>query len=285
MKKLGIKLLRYFIFALLMVAPIGATIWLSIEEQKEYAPAPEIKMPKLSYGELYTPIRQDIYEVVSVSAKVVSNQIHFIEIGAYADYTKLRMVVSAGDYINVGDLIAYYGEKQVFADKEGIIREISPGENGYIKLESTTKLALAASCSTNAELLKLTAEGAVLTDDKGLEYSILSVNDFVNEEGKRIVYLSLPEEADYMFGEVIENLEIRTGKVYTDVLTIEKDCVYSYAGSDHYYVRILDESGNFYEKEVTIGLVMGDYICISGIEEGVQCDSGYKMIVESNANE
>lgn len=268
-----------------MVAPIGATIWLSIEEQKDYAPATEVEIPELAYGELYTPMRQDLYEQITVSGKVVSNQIDFMELGAYADVAKLRMLVSVGDYMNEGDLIAYYGGEQVFADRKGIIQEISPGENGYIKLESVTKLALAASCSTNADFLKLIADGAALTDDRGLEYSVISANDFVDEKGKRMIYLSLPEEADYMYGEVIENFEIRTGKVYTDVLTIKKDCVYSYAGNDRYYVRILNDNGDFYEEEVTVGLVMDDYICISGIEENVRCDSGYKMIVESNAYE
>ena len=63
---------------------------------------------------------------------------------------------------------------------------------------------------------------------------------------------------------------------------MEKSCVYTPTGSDKKYVREVDEFGKYLQEvEVTTGYSNGEYICVSGIEEGAFCDSGYKAVVES----
>lgn len=270
---------------LLIVAPIGATIWLSIEEQKEYVVSEELKIEEVAYGELDNVRRESVEEMISVSGEVVSNESYFWEIGQYSDSMKWRFVVSEGDYVEKGTLIGYYDREEVYADISGIIEEISTGDAGYIKLASTSELALELMVETNEEYRLLTSNEQVFTDSEGGEYHLLSSQDYIDESGFRKIRFSVPDENNWMLGQKVTDLVLLSGKTFDNVLVVDKDCVYSYDDGLTYYVRVQDEFGDFNETEVKLGQIVGDLACITGVEEGTLCDSGYKIIAEKREDE
>ena len=62
-----------------------------------------------------------------------------------------------------------------------------------------------------------------------------------------------------MYGEKLPDIKIYTDKVYSEVLVVNKNCVYKKGNS--YYVRVLDENGYYIkEQEVKVSLETEEYM-------------------------
>ena len=76
-------------------------------------------------------------------------------------------------------------------------------------------------------------------------------------------------------------LAIYTGRVYNGTLVLPEDCVYQKEDQEDapWYVRQVTEDGFLIgEQEVQVGYSDGEYVCVTGVEEGAWFDSGYKAI-------
>ena len=105
-----------------------------------------------------------------------------------------------------------------------------------------------------------------------------------NADGTTTVHLTVAE-AEYYCGQYVKNLNISTGRVYPNVLTLDIDCVYQKPGEpETYYVREVTRQGAFVaEHKVTVSYRSATFVSIAGVEEGKYYDSGYKAVIEGGA--
>lgn len=107
----------------------------------------------------------------------------------------------------------------------------------------------------------------------------LTVREISNiAQGNKVKVVFDIDSKSYMYGEELPDIKIYTDKVYSEVLVVNKNCVYKKGNS--YYVRVLDENGYYIkEQEVKVSLETEEYMAISGVEEGTICDAGYKAFI------
>lgn len=280
LKKIG-SVLLVLVFVALFLAPAGIIWRISKAEQQQYLPAADEVLEDLAYGEIRQVMRMDIPETITVSGSVVSTATDFIELDGYWDPFLLRMTVESGQTVCAGDVIGYYNGEPVLADKTGVVKAVNIGEDSYVWLQSLDSLALRLEVSDQTVLTALQQENATLTDSDGTTYHVLEIEPTRTESGNAVVLLSCEGKA-LVYGQHYSELTLQTGRVFQQALVVEKSCVYTPTGSDKKYVREVDEFGKYLQEvEVTTGYSNGEYICVSGIEEGAFCDSGYKAVVES----
>lgn len=279
LKKAG-KLLLALLFAVLLALPVVGLFVISEYEQLQYQPAGDVELLDYAYGDICQVMRTDIEQRLLVSGTVVSTDVTFIELGQYAHPDKIRFTIEYGQMINVDDVIGYYNGNPVTATQSGIVKSISLGEDSYIMLQSTEKLALKVPCFDETLLSALSADGLRLTSEDGLEFVVSKIDTVQDSAGAVNVYLTC-ENASLVYGKEYEDYALKNGRVFQQALAVDARCVYSYAGSLKTYVRVVDYDGVFIsEVEVTTGYTDGTLICVSGVDEGALCDAGYKQAVE-----
>ena len=189
--------------------------------------------------------------------------------------------VSVGDVIHPGDLIAYDGSKEIISDAYGLIREISLGNDPYLRLCSLEDLAL--ECYVNdTQRAILQRSSLELLDEDGTALTLLDMDEIYTNGNSTRVLLRYDAE-NLRYGQTFSDLILSTGKVYSQALVVDERCVYKKPDTDSYYLRLVDQDGHFIsETEVKVGYSDGTYICVSGIEEGTLCDSGYKTLAEEH---
>ena len=274
------KIIVALLFVALMVAPIGALYYISALEQEAYLPQQQeqIVLEDLAYGAICPITRMDMTERIALSGTVVSTKVIYEEL-ELENISRLRLLISAGQVLQAGDLIGYLDGQEVRATKTGIIRSINRGADAYIELWSFDDLAI--ECYVDDVQLKVLKRGSLkLTDTDGNLYTVAHIDDIrVGSDLTRVLLTS--ETATLIYGKNMGTMDFMTGRVYPDCLVVQANCVYSYNGTD-YYVRLVDEDGVVLgEAQVEIGFSMNGYICITkGAQEGQLCDSGYKAIAE-----
>lgn len=274
------KIIIALLFVTLMVAPIGALYYISVLEQAQYLPqgGEQIVLEELAYGSIEGVVRMDMAERITLSGTVVSTKVIYEEL-ELENISNLRLLISAGQVLQAGDLIGYLDGQEVRATKTGIIRSINRGGDAYIELWSLEDLAI--ECYVNDVQMKILQRNSLdLTDPEGNKYTVAHIDEIrVGSDLTRVLLTS--ETAQLIYGKKIDATNFNTGRVYPDCLVVRSNCVYSYNGQD-YYVRLVDMNGVVLgEAQVEIGFSMNGYICITdGAEEGQFCDSGYKAIAE-----
>ena len=273
------KIIVALLFVALMVAPIGALYYISALEQEQYQPQEQqIVLEELSYGSPTSILRMDMTERITFSGTVVSTKVIYEEL-ELENISQLRLLISAGQALQAGDLIGYLDGQEVRATKTGIIRSINRGSDAYIELWSLEDLAI--ECYVDDVQLKVLKRGSLkLTDPDGNQYTVTHIDEIrVGSDLTRVLLTS--ETATLIYGKNMGNMSFNTGRVYPDCLVVQANCVYTYNGTD-YYVRLVDMDGVVLgEAQVELGFSMNGYICITdGAEEGQLCDSGYKAIAE-----
>lgn len=261
-----------------LIAPVGILYYISEEEQAQYQPDSIPTVEEMAYGDIVDIRRRDMSETITLSGTVVSVSEFFVELKV-KDPSNLRFMVSVGDVLHPGDLIAYNGDKEILSEAYGMIREISLGSDSYLRMASLEDLALECYVkqSQRKTLLRSSLE---LRDEDGASLSFLSADEVYSNGNTTKVLLRYDKE-DLCYGQTFEDLTLTTGRVYSDALVVEERCVYQKAGSEGYYLRIVDEEGKFVsESEVKLGYSDGTYVCVSGVDEGMFCDSGYKAFAE-----
>lgn len=276
----AIKPLMALLFVVLLSAPIVGLFVISQYEQRQYQPAAEVVLRDYAYGDICQVTRTDIEQRLVVSGTVVSTDVTFIELNQYERPDKIRFTIEYGQLVNAGDVIGYYNGTPVTATQSGIVKDISVGEDSYIMLQSMDDLALKVPCYDETLLSALSADGLRLTSEEGLEFVVDKIDAAQDSTGAVNAYLTC-ENASLVYGKEYVDYALKTGRVFPQTLAVDKRCVYSYTGSSKAYVRTVDHDGVFVsEMEVTTGYTDGELICISGVDEGVLCDAGYKLAVE-----
>lgn len=278
--KVMAKCLVTVFLTLLFVSPVVALYTISRLEKAQYAPKEPVTLEELAYGDVCPVTRMDMTQAVTAThVQVVSTAFHFQELGMYDDPYAIRFVVNPGDRVDVGDVLGYYQGAAVLSEKRGILERISLGSDPYLMLRSLDDLAL--SCQVDGSGYDWEQETCTLTlgDDT---YHVANAEPIPG--GTRLLLKS--ETAELVYGDSREKCTFFTGQVFPNALVVDARCVYAYPGSDKFYIRLVTERGKFVrEIEVVPGYTDGEYRCISAkgeerVNEGMFCDSGYKVVVE-----
>lgn len=269
----------YFVLVCLLLMPVGLLYIISRNEQLQYQAETVPVVEELAYGDVVPIVRRDIEETVTISGTIVSASVFFAELNVSDPYS-LRFLVAIGDVLHPGDVIAYDGSRKILSGCRGVIREIVLGTAPYLRMDSLDDLALECYVSSTQRAV-LERESLKLKDENGSQLTVLKIDDICTDENLTRVLIKYDTDS-LRYGQTFSELTLTTGKVYAQALVVNAECVYQKADSDSYFLRMVTQDGHFLsETEVQIGYTDGTYICVSGVEEGAFCDSGYKTLVEN----
>lgn len=279
LRKIG-KILLSLLLAFLLLAPVGVIFYISGQEQAQYAPPEAIELKAQSYGDPCRIFRTDMDETITLSGKVISTGVFYQELD-YRDPYALRLLLSPGQVIFAGDVIGSYKGEPVLATETGVVSSVNLGTDSYIQLESLDDLLL--ECYVNEKTLAvLQRENLDLRDETGAALQVAKIDPIQQgDQGTRALFTI--EAGRFVYGETVENLPLTTGKVFSQALVVESQCIYRLNGGEQCYLRVVNEQGEFVEeRKITAGYTNGRYTCITGAMEGEYCDPGYKAVVEGS---
>lgn len=262
------KLTVITVILLLFLAPIIILYKLSGSEKKSYIQDTYYEYKEAAYGEPIRVTRADIEYYVTTDGVISSSEYITIDI---KDIESDNILVQPGNEIYKDKEITT-GQKIIKAPSNGIVESVDTGNR--IRVLSFDKLQLV----TNIPIDKLN----YIKESKSLSFNEnekLTVREISNiAQGNKVKVVFDIDSKSYMYGEELPDIKIYTDKVYSEVLVVNKNCVYKKGNS--YYVRVLDENGYYInEQEVKVSLETEEYMAISGVEEGTICDSGYKAFI------
>ena len=262
------KLTVITVILLLFLSPIIILYKLSGSEKKSYIQDIYYEYKEAAYGEPIRVTRADIEYYVTTDGVISSSEYITIDI---KDIESDNILVQPGNEIYKDKEITT-GQKIIKAPCNGIVESVDTGNR--IRVLSFDKLQLV----TNIPIDKLN----YIKESKSLSFNEnekLTVREISNvAQGNKVKVVFDIDSKSYMYGEELPDIKIYTDKVYSEVLVVNKNCVYKKGNS--YYVRVLDENGYYInEQEVKVSLETEEYMAISGVEEGTICDSGYKAFI------
>lgn len=262
------KLTVITVILLLFLAPIIILYKLSGSEKKSYIQDTYYEYKEAAYGEPIRVTRADIEYYVTTDGVISSSEYITIDI---KDIESDNILVQPGNEIYKDKEITT-GQKIIKAPCNGIVESVDTCNR--IRVLSFDKLQLV----TNIPIDKLN----YIKESKSLSFNEnekLTVREISNiAQGNKVKVVFDIDSKSYMYGEELPDIKIYTDKVYSEVLVVNKNCVYKKGNS--YYVRVLDENGYYVnEQEVKVSLETEEYMAISGVEEGTICDSGYKAFI------
>lgn len=262
------KLTVITVILLLFLAPIIILYKLSGSEKKSYIQDTYYEYKEAAYGEPIRVTRADIEYYVTTDGVISSSEYITIDI---KDIESDNILVQPGNEIYKDKEITT-GQKIIKAPCNGIVESVDTGNR--IRVLSFDKLQLV----TNIPIDKLN----YIKESKSLSFNEnekLTVREISNiAQGNKVKVVFDIDSKSYMYGEELPDIKIYTDKVYSEVLVVNKNCVYKKGNA--YYVRVLDENGYYInEQEVKVSLETEEYMAISGVEEGTICDSGYKAFI------
>lgn len=262
------KLTVITVILLLFLAPIIILYKLSGSEKKSYIQDTYYEYKEAAYGEPIRVTRADIEYYVTTDGVISSSEYITIDI---KDIESDNILVQPGNEIYKDKEITT-GQKIIKAPCNGIVESVDTGNR--IRVLSFDKLQMV----TNIPIDKLN----YIKESKSLSFNEnekLTVREISNiAQGNKVKVVFDIDSKSYMYGEELPDIKIYTDKVYSEVLVVNKNCVYK--KGNYYYVRVLDENGYYIkEQEVKVSLETEEYMAISGVEEGTICDSGYKAFI------
>lgn len=262
------KLTVITVILLLFLAPIIILYKLSGSEKKSYIQDTYYEYKEAAYGEPIRVTRADIEYYVTTDGVISSSEYITIDI---KDIESDNILVQPGDEIYKDKEITT-GQKIIKAPCNGIVESVDTGNR--IRVVSFDKLQLV----TNIPIDKLNyiKESKSLSFNENEKLTVMEISNIA--QGNKVKVVFDIDSKSYMYGEELPDIKIYTDKVYSEVLVVNKNCVYKKGNS--YYVRVLDENGYYInEQEVKVSLETEEYMAISGVEEGTICDSGYKAFI------
>lgn len=262
------KLTVITVILLLFLAPIIILYKLSGSEKKSYIQDTYYEYKEAAYGEPIRVTRADIEYYVTTDGVISSSEYITIDI---KDIESDNILVQPGNEIYKDKEITT-GQKIIKAPCNGIVESVDTGNR--IRVLSFDKLQLV----TNIPIDKLnyTKESKSLSFNENEKLTVREISNIA--QGNKVKVVFDIDSKSYMYGEELPDIKIYTDKVYSEVLVVNKNCVYKKGNS--YYVRVLDENGYYInEQEVKVSLETEEYMAISGVEEGTICDSGYKAFI------
>lgn len=275
-KKLLVKIGIGVFFAALIILPLIMMFNLSEREMAKYQVNSTYKFKEAAYGEPKRVTRQDLKLYYTFSGTVTSSTYRYIDFPE-AEEGDVISTVSTGDEVFKDDIVAHVGSKEIISPCNGIVEDVATFSGGYVKLRTFDNLKL--TCMADISTINKVKDCKTLQLADGKKVNVDLVSNIIADNQGKIVFSI--ENSDYMYGQEVKNLKIYTGKVYKDVLTIDKQCVYQKKENGPYIVRVVDENGYFEsEKEVEIGFETEDVVSVLNIEEDTLCDSGYKELLK-----
>lgn len=259
---------------ILYCIPVVFICLLSASEVDKYSQDIEFEFKEMAYGEIASVIRMDMREYYSFDGSFVSDTEKIVEVPYNA-----TIYVNENEETFRNTVIATVNGNEVTADINGVVSSIDYGENTTIKIKDISSLLF--ECQVPKNYIHY-FETEVLYDESDNEIQVVKKSNIV-DNGCIKVYLKLLE-TEYYYGETVQKYPIYTGNIFHNALVVPADCVYKKLDDSHHYVRQVSETGEFLnEVEVTVGYSDGKYVCITGVEEGTYCDSGYKAVIDSEA--
>lgn len=262
------KLTVITVILLLFLAPIIILYKLSGSEKKSYIQDTYYEYKEAAYGEPIRVTRADIEYYVTTDGVISSSEYITIDI---KDIESDNILVQPGNEIYKDKEITT-GQKIIKAPCNGIVESVDTGNR--IRVLSFDKLQLV----TNIPIDKLNyiKESKSLSFNENEKLTVREISNIAQDNKVKVVFDI--DSKSYMYGEELPDIKIYTDKVYSEVLVVNKNCVYKKGNS--YYVRVLDENGYYIkEQEVKVSLETEEYMAISGVEEGKICDAGYKAFI------
>lgn len=254
MKKGIIIVLSVFVYIL----PLIIICVISLNEVNNYKTT-NIDYEEHAYGEVCPVERRDIKENITISVTAVSNS------KATMSSRDTNWMVKEGEEIFKG---------QTIGKKENTI--IKSKENGIVDIVNKNYIVI----NTDNDIVW---EGEVPVNDmsyfreklygkKGKKIKVVSISNVMKHNMVRIRFKSQNEKL--FIGEQKHNYKLYTGRVMKKVLVVNKKCLVK--RKDKYYVRVTDERGIYlYEQEVKVGYHYKNFVCVTNIEEGTYCDTGF----------
>ena len=263
----------------LMVAPLGLIFQISKDEMAQYATPTAPVLRETAIGSIAQATRQDVAVYVTIAGSFTASESVYQELD-YKSPDKIRWLVSHGDEIQAGQIIGTYNGENVVAEHTGILVEMNTyGTDAFLRIALFEPVEL--SCRVDDRTLSVLKRSDSLLTDNGEIVTLLYASQQKNPDGTTNVRLAIDTDK-YTYGELLSELRIMTGQVYQRTLVLPVDCVYQKTAGDDapWYVRQVTGDGIFLtEREIKIGYSNGDYVCVTGIEEGEYFDMGYKAIV------
>lgn len=270
------KVFIFCVFVILAIIPIVMMYKLSKSEQETYIQDKQYMYKEASYGAPVSVRREDIEQYYTISGEVVSNAYNFVNINAN-DASDIQVCVNIGDEIIKGNTVAKINGKDVVSEYNGIVEDIDSGERGYIKLKSLDKLELV--CNMDKNVVDSIRSLKTLTLEDGRKATIKRISNIMTDNKIPVTFEI--ENCEYVYGEVISDIKVFTGKVFSGLLVVDKNAVYK-KPDNNYYIREVDSNGYFVEEiQVQVNYETESLIGITGVDEGTLCDSGYKNLVEN----
>lgn len=262
------KLTVITVILLLFLAPIIILYKLSGSEKKSYIQDTYYEYKEAAYGEPIRVTRADIEYYVTTDGVISSSEYITIDI---KDIESDNILVQPGNEIYKDKEITT-GQKIIKAPCNGIVESVDTGNR--IRVLSFDKLQLVTNIPIDK--LKYIKESKSLSFNENEKLTVREISNIA--QGNKVKVVFDIDSKSYMYGEELPDIKIYTDKVYSEVLVVNKNCVYKKGNS--YYVRVLDENGYYInEQEVKVSLETEEYMAISGVEEGTICDSGYKAFI------
>ncbi len=263
----------------LMVAPLGLIYQISNDEMAQYTTPTIPVLRETAIGSVAKATRQDVAVYVTVSGSFTSSESVYQELD-YKSPDQIRWLVGHGDEVQVDQVIGTYNGENVVSEYTGIIVEMKTyGTDAYLRISLFEPVEL--SCRLDDRTLSMLKRSDSLLTDNGEAVTLLYASQQKNSDGTTNVRLTIDTDK-YTYGEALSELRIMTGQVYQRTMVLPVDCVYQKTAGENepWYVRQVTAEGIFLtEREIQIGYSNGDYVCVTGVEEGEYFDMGYKAIV------
>ena len=277
LKLLG-KTLFWILILGILLCPGYLIFQLSEAEMAEYKTPPPPVILDSAYGEICQASRGDLEEFVTVSGSYVCKEYAYMELD-YRDPSMIRWEVSDGDVIFQDQVLGYYKGDPVISTVTGVIAQIQTyGTEAHIQVKLLAPTVL--ECKVNDAVLHALHRSEGLRTQEGAVITLSYESPVKNSDGTTTI--TLTTETPGIYGSSVDELVIYTGRVYTGVLMLDADCVYQKEqGEDNpWFVRQVSADG-IYQKEVEVelGYMSGDWVCVTGVNEGDWFDSGYKQVL------
>lgn len=276
MKKI-IKIAIVIVVIIIYCIPIITICCISDKEIQEYVEDQDFTFQEMAYGSIMKAEHMDIKEYYSFKAKVISNE----EVVVKISNGTVDLNVQEGDEVYKGDVLARSKGTAVKSSCNGIVNRIEYGEVTILYIENFEDLAL--ECKVTEDKLDIFEEKFLL-DENEKKLKIIRKSNMM-EDGFFNIVLELPSKG-YYYGQEFEKIRLYTGNIYRKSLVLDKRCVYKKESDGKWYVRKVTKEGVFLEEvEVQIGYESNDKVCITGIDEGTYCDSGYKTMISGEKSD
>lgn len=270
------KRMAMLIGVFIIILPITSITYVSYLEIQKYKPKTNYILSQVSYGEPKQIMRTNLEENLLIKGKFISKSYKFIDV-KNNDVENIKTTISVNDEVKKGDILFYLNSKPVYSNVNGIICELDlDRQNGYIKLLDIDNLLFESYVSLDNKL----ELNKTYIADENIKIKLVSLSNIINEQGRKDYFKV--DGNNFFYGQEAE-FKLKTGLIYTDVLAVDKHCVYQKEDGGPYYIRRVEADGTVIgEIEVKVGNADESMILISGVKEGWYCDSGYAKFINSN---